>query len=328
MGMGMALSMSSSLSVNARQASLQASYQLRQHDMAALKSAINSGDLSSAEMAYSTLTQNTPNLNANSPLAKLGQSLQAGNLSQAQEQLAAWGSKPNTTQASSPAPANSSTINNASAIPQALLQSLGSQGLDTTQPQSEQAGKAVDAFMQNLMALAAQQRQSSPQTPTQSTSTQSASTVMSQAFASSRAKSGAKASGHHHGGGHGGGKSSAASASQGSGNSGANPISGLLSTLASVTASSDSSGDNSSSNSQAQTQLVNNSTSVETSTESSATPSTVSSSALSALSESFQNMVSALGGDPQTTSMSSFLTALSQNLDNMPSSGNFINVTA
>ena len=336
MTMGMALSMSSSLSASARHASLQASNQLRQHEMSALKSAINSGDLNSAQVAYSTLTQNTPNLSANSPLAKLGQALQAGNLSQAQEQLATWGAGPNAAQTSSLSATNSNSLNMASAIPQALLQSIGAQGLSATQPQSEQASKAVDKFMQNLMTLAAQQRQSPTDTPSQTNSTPSESAVMAQAYANSRAKSGAKTSGHHHGGGHGGGKSSSANASQGTGNSGANPISGLLSTLASVTQSANSNEQNSSSNSnpQPQAQAENNSASVQTNNESIATPnsatatSTAFASALGALSESFQSMVSALGGDPQKTSMSSFLSALSQNLDNMPSTGNFINVTA
>ena len=324
--MGMALSMSSSLSASARHASLQASYQLRQHDMSALKSAINSGDLNSAQLAYSTLTQNTPNLSTNSPLAKLGQELKAGNLSQAQQQLASWGAKPIATQVSNSPTSYSNTPNGANAISQALLQSLGAQGSGTNPPQTDRASKAVDAFMQNLMALAVQQRSSSPESSNQTNTTQSESTVMAEAYASSRAKTGTKASGHHLGGGHGAGKSSSSNASQGAANPGSNPISGLLSTLASVTESANTNGENASSNSQAQAEI--NSASLQTSNEPIASPNAVATPALGALSESFQNMVSALGGNPQTASMSSFLSALSQNLENMPSSGNFINVTA
>ena len=328
MTMGMALSMSSSLSASARHASLQASYQLRQHDMSALKSAISSGDLNSAQLAYSTLTQNTPNLSANSPLAKLGQELKAGNLSQAQQQLASWGAKPIATQDSNSPTSYSNTPNGANAISQALLQSLGAQGSGTNPPQTDRASKAVDAFMQNLMALAVQQRSSSPESSNQTNTTQSESTVMAEAYASSRAKTGTKASGHHQGGGHGAGKSTSSNASQATANSGSNPISGLLSTLASVTESANTNGENASSNPQAQAQAEINSASLQTSNKPIASPSAVATPALGALSESFQNMVSALGGNPQTASMSSFLSALSQNLENMPSSGNFINITA
>ncbi len=325
MGLGMALSMSSSLSASARQASLQASYQLRQQDMAALKSAINSGDLNSAQLAYSTLTQNTPNLNANSPLAKLGQELSTGNLTQAQKQLASWGAKPIATGNSSDLGTNSNNPN--SALANALMKSFGALGSNTNKLQSDQVNKAAYAFMQNLMALAIQQRNSSPSPATQANTAPSQSAVVSEAFASAKSKSSGKAMGHHHGGGYGGGKGSSTS-NPSSNASTTSPLSDLLSTLTSITSMSNSNGENTSENPQPQSQNKDstaqpNANNSQLSTGVIATP-----DSLGSLNQSFQTLVSTLGVNPQNASMSSFISALGQNLENLPASGNFINVTA
>lgn len=326
MGMGMALSMSSSLSSSARQASTLASFQQRQHDMAALKSAIHSGDLNAAQLAYSTLTQGTPNLNANSPLAKLGQELKAGNLTQAQQELTTWGAKPNAAAISNTIAPDSSNFNQANAIAQALRQTLGNGASNANTPTSEKTNKAMDAFMQNLMAFAAQQSNAAPQGVSQASPVTSESTVMANAYASSKAKSSNKSATHHHGAGRGKSKGSTTNAS--SSNTNSSPLSGVLNTLAEVTSSTNTNADSNSGSSGSVIQNENSSNAQIPSAGLNTTGASPTSSALDTLSQSFQTMVSALGGNPQSTSMSSFLSALTQNLENMPSTGNFINVTA
>jgi hypothetical protein len=49
---------------------------------------------------------------------------------------------------------------------------------------------------------------------------------------------------------------------------------------------------------------------------------------LGSLTESYQQMVTALGGNAQSTSLGSFLTTFSQNLADSPSTGNLVDVTA
>jgi hypothetical protein len=63
--------------------------QQRRQSFNDLTQALQSGDLASAQKAYSTLVQNTPGAsnNPNSPLAQIGQALQSGDLAGAQSAM-------------------------------------------------------------------------------------------------------------------------------------------------------------------------------------------------------------------------------------------------
>ncbi len=61
-----------------------AAWQQRQQSFKDLTAALQSGDLSGAQKAFSTLTGGTGTVNASSPLAKVGQALQNGDLAGAQ----------------------------------------------------------------------------------------------------------------------------------------------------------------------------------------------------------------------------------------------------
>ena len=67
-------------------------WQQRQQNMKALGTALQSGDLATAQQAFATIAAGNPAMaaNANSPLAKIGQALQSGDLAGAQQAAQAW----------------------------------------------------------------------------------------------------------------------------------------------------------------------------------------------------------------------------------------------
>ena len=64
-----------------------AAWQQRQQSFKNLTAALQSGNLASAQQAFSTLTGGTGTVNANSPLAQVGQALQNGDLAGAQKAM-------------------------------------------------------------------------------------------------------------------------------------------------------------------------------------------------------------------------------------------------
>ena len=65
-------------------------WQQRRQDFNQLTSALQSGDLSSAQKAYASISAKSPAAaNPNSPLAALGKALQAGDIGAAQQALSA-----------------------------------------------------------------------------------------------------------------------------------------------------------------------------------------------------------------------------------------------
>ena len=82
--MGMRIASSGSAGVS--QSSAVNNWQQNQQNFKALTSALQSGDLASAQKAFSALTAGkSPNSDSNSPLAKIGQALQNGDLAGAQK---------------------------------------------------------------------------------------------------------------------------------------------------------------------------------------------------------------------------------------------------
>ena len=67
-------------------------WQQRQQNFKSLKSALQTGDLTAAQQAFAAISAGNPNAtsNANSPLAQIGQALQAGNMSGAQSVAQNW----------------------------------------------------------------------------------------------------------------------------------------------------------------------------------------------------------------------------------------------
>ena len=62
-----------------------AAWQQRQQNSKDLFSALQSGDLTGAQKAFSALTGGTSNVNSNSPLAQIGQALKNGDVAGAQK---------------------------------------------------------------------------------------------------------------------------------------------------------------------------------------------------------------------------------------------------
>ena len=71
------------------QGSAVSNWQQRQQSFKDLNAALQSGDLASAQKAYSGLATGAGSTNSNSPLAKIGQALQNGDLSSAQQAMQA-----------------------------------------------------------------------------------------------------------------------------------------------------------------------------------------------------------------------------------------------
>jgi len=81
---------SSYASMGAQPMSSTSLWQQRQQNMGALKSALQSGDLSSAQSAFSAMSANMPNMDPNSALGQIGQALQTGDISTASKISSSW----------------------------------------------------------------------------------------------------------------------------------------------------------------------------------------------------------------------------------------------
>jgi hypothetical protein len=77
-------------SAGAAQGAGAANWQQRQQGVKDLMAALKAGDLGSAQKAFSSLPGAGSAANANSPLGKIGQALQAGDLSAAQQAAQTW----------------------------------------------------------------------------------------------------------------------------------------------------------------------------------------------------------------------------------------------
>ena len=87
--MGMGIDSSSATWASQSPTSLQSSpvsnWQQRQSGLQALSSALQSGDLASAQSAYSAISANNPNISSSSPLGQIGAALQSGDIAGAQK---------------------------------------------------------------------------------------------------------------------------------------------------------------------------------------------------------------------------------------------------
>ena len=93
--MGMGMRVSSSGSASASQSASISNWQQNQQNIKDLTASLKSGDLAAAQKAFASLSGNnsTSNANSNSPLAKIGQALQNGDLKGAQDAMLAMQSR-------------------------------------------------------------------------------------------------------------------------------------------------------------------------------------------------------------------------------------------
>jgi hypothetical protein len=99
--------------------------------MSALKSALQSGDLSAAQSAFAAITANNPNVNPNGPLGQIGQALQTGNISAAQQVASSWKSSHASSAADSRSYASQSSLQDTpSAFLSALVNSFNQAGIN------------------------------------------------------------------------------------------------------------------------------------------------------------------------------------------------------
>ena len=80
----MGMRIPSSGSVGSTQSASMAAWQQNQQNVKNLFSAVKSGDLASAQKAFSSLSGNNATVNGNSPLAQIGKALQNGDIAGAQ----------------------------------------------------------------------------------------------------------------------------------------------------------------------------------------------------------------------------------------------------
>jgi len=129
-------------------------WQQRQQNMKALGTALQGSDLGAAQTAFAAISANNPNLasNPNSPLAKIGQALQAGDLAGAQQAQQAWRGAhhpggPGPSAAATPNAATSSflqTLTPVATTPAASDPASATTGATSTSAQVEQALAAFE----------------------------------------------------------------------------------------------------------------------------------------------------------------------------------------
>jgi hypothetical protein len=200
-------------------------WQQRQQNFKSLKSALQTGDLTAAQQAFAAISASNPNAinNNNSPLAQIGQALQAGNMSGAQTVAQNWQHGHEQSPGFQPSAGSTSA---AQSFLQTLSTNLSSNTVNasnspsaqavpvtSTATSQEQVTQALMAFEKNLFdALQAQSSQSSATT---SSATTAATSTDPNAVATSTTVTGNSGQNpvmhghhHHHGGGQGGGQMS------------------------------------------------------------------------------------------------------------------------
>ena len=137
-----------------------------QKELKALSSALKSGDLTSAQQAFATISAANPTLSASSPLGLIGQALQTGNITAAQQVAQPWQGGQSAADT-----INSATSGGAMAstpLGQSILQLLnqsgitvpasGTNGSSSSPDTPDQSSQALNQFVQALVAaLQAQQ---------------------------------------------------------------------------------------------------------------------------------------------------------------------------
>ncbi len=132
-------------------------WQQRQQNMKALGTALQGSDLGAAQTAFAAISTNNPNMasNPNSPLAKIGQALQAGDLAGAQQAQQAWRGAhhpggPGPSAAATPNAATSSFLQTLTPVATTPAASAPASGTTSATSTSAQVEQALAAFEKNL----------------------------------------------------------------------------------------------------------------------------------------------------------------------------------
>ncbi len=158
-------------------------WQQRQQNMKALGTALQGSDLGAAQTAFAAISTNNPNMasNPNSPLAKIGQALQAGDLAGAQQAQQAWRGAhhpggPGPSAAATPNAATSSFLQTLTPVATTPAASDPASATTSATSTSAQVEQALAAFEKNLFdSLRAQD--SAPGTASSASPTAAASTA-------------------------------------------------------------------------------------------------------------------------------------------------------
>lgn len=132
-------------------------WQQRQQNMKALGTALQGSDLGAAQTAFAAISTNNPNMasNPNSPLAKIGQALQAGDLAGAQQAQQAWRGahhpgEPGPSTAATPNAATSSFLQTLTPVATTPAASDPAGATTSATSTSAQVEQALAAFEKNL----------------------------------------------------------------------------------------------------------------------------------------------------------------------------------
>jgi len=325
-------------------------WQQRQQNMGALKSALQSGDLASAQSAFASISANMPNLNPNSPLGQIGQALQTGDISSATQISSSWKSHARGEGRQEKASPGNTVTSSSTSFATALINSLTQTGLiSASNALSPSSASALGA---NTPSAASQTSSVLAPSSLDPAVAQSLSTFMQNLFASLQAQAGA------------------ANAPQGSATPSSSEGAAIVTSTAPTSAaqvasqtvnsstgiatpmnasgtppsgqvrhgphggghhhySEGASNSQLSSNLQALiTQLSSSSSSTgSVANANSSTSTSTATDALAQLQQSFANLSNASGGANSNT-LSAFLQNLSQNLQSMASTGGLVNLSA
>jgi len=351
--MGMGIGSSSAAWASQGSSSLQSStvsnWQHKQSGLKALNSALQSGDLASAQSAYSAISANNPNISSSSPLGQIGAALQSGDIAGAQKLASSMhtgrmhghggddvdgnqnsaNSVANATGtaflsaflgAISPAASTTPTSSTGASDPTSSSSNpLGTSLSGVASPSVNQITQDVTSFLQNLFTTLEQGTANSVGTPpTNVLSTASGATSAIGTSASTGNSATLPTQPYNPG------------FQQGYGgaiNQLSNNLQALISQLEGASSSASSSTSTASSVSTSTTSTSQTDATAGSMASSGSTPTTTATT-ISQLQQSFGTLISDAGGTATNSSLTSFLQNFEQNLQNNGATGNLINMQA
>jgi len=351
--MGMGIGSSSAAWASQGSSSLQSStvsnWQHKQSGLKALNSALQSGDLASAQSAYSAISANNPNISSSSPLGQIGAALQSGDIAGAQKLASSMhtgrmhghggddvagnqnsaNSVANATGtaflsaflgAISPAVSTTPTSSTGASDPTSSSSNpLGTSLSGVASPSVNQITQDVTSFLQNLFTTLEQGTANSVGTPpTNVLSTASGATSAIGTSASTGNAATLPTQPYNPG------------FQQGYGgaiNQLSNNLQALISQLEGASSSASSSTSTASSVSTSTTSTSQTDATAGSMASSGSTPTTTATT-ISQLQQSFGTLISDAGGTATNSSLTSFLQNFEQNLQNNGATGNLINMQA
>ena len=352
--MGMGIGSSSAGWASQGPSSLQSSsvsnWQHKQSGLKALNSALQSGDLASAQSAYSAISANNPNISSSSPLGQIGAALQSGDIAGAQKLASSMhtgrmhghggddvdgnqnsaNSVANATGtaflsaflgAISPAASTTPTSSTGASDPTSSSSNpLGTSLSGVASPSVNQITQDVTSFLQNLFTTLGQGSANtvgtSPSTNAPSIASGATSAIGTSASTGNSATLPTQPYNPGFQQGYGGAI-----------NQLSNNLQALISQLEGASSSASSSTSTASSVSTSTTSTSQTDATAGSMASSGSTPTTTATT-ISQLQQSFGTLISDAGGTATNSSLTSFLQNFEQNLQNNGATGNLINMQA